>query len=74
MASASIKEDLEIYKEMERTAARINDLRTQGLQGYPQELELLSRLKDLQEAEVEILKQEVDLRGETRKILSLENK
>ena len=71
---ASIKEDLEIYKEMEQTAARINDLRQQGLQGSSDELKLLSRLKDLQEAEVEILKQEVDLRDETRKILSLENK
>jgi hypothetical protein len=68
------KQSLEIYKEMAELAKEINRLRVAGLQDSEEELKKIERLVDLKNAEREILEQEIDLREQNRKILSLENK
>jgi hypothetical protein len=68
------KQSLEIYREMRQLAAEINQLRTQGIQNDGEELIRIKKLVDLKKAEQEILEQEIDLREQNRKILSLENK
>lgn len=70
----SIRDDLSIYQEMAKLAEKINSLRLSGNQNSKEELDLLRDLKELREAEKEVLEDEVKLRGETRDILSLEHK
>lgn len=74
MAIGDPKESLEIYREMRKIAQEINQLRLDGKQGGEEELEQIKKLVDLKKAEQEILEQEIDLREQNRKILSLENK
>jgi hypothetical protein len=74
MAISNPNQDLEIYREMRQLAAEINQLRAQGGAISDDELKKISRIVDLKKAEQEILEQEIDLREQNRKILSLENK
>lgn len=74
MAIGDPNKDLEIYREMAELAAKINQLRSQGGRISDDELGYISRIVDLKKAEQQILEQEIDLREQNRKILSLENK
>ena len=74
MAIGNPNQDLEIYREMRQLATEINQLRSQGGAITDDELKKISRIVDLKKAEQEILEQEIDLREQNRKIISLENK